>query len=46
MLKNTFFNKYGVDVKFEFETDTKEDNQDISTIIANAFAMFVEKQIS
>ena len=46
MLENTFFNKYGINVKFEFETDTKEDNQDISTIIANAFAKFVEKQIS
>ena len=44
-MENTFFNKYGIDVKFEFETDTKEDNQDISTIIANAFAKFVEKEI-
>lgn len=46
MLENTFFNKYGIDVKFEFETDTKEDNQDISTIIADSFAKFVEKEIS
>ncbi len=46
MFENTFLNKYGIDVKFEFGTDTKEDNQDISTIIANAFAKFVEKQIS
>lgn len=46
MLENTFFNKYGVYVKFEFETDTKENNQDISTIIADSFAKFVEKEIS
>jgi len=45
MLENTFFNKYGIDVKFEFDKDTKEDNPDISTIIANTFAKLVEKQI-
>lgn len=46
MLGNTFFDKYGIDVKFEFETDSKEDNRDVSTIIANSFAKFVEKEIS
>lgn len=46
MLKNIFFDKYGINVKFEFETDSKEDNVDVSTIIANSFAKFVEKEIS
>lgn len=46
MLENTFFDKYGINVKFEFETDSKEDNGDVSTIIANSFAKFVEKEIS
>lgn len=46
MLEKIFLNQYGVDVKFEFETDTKEDNEDISTIIADSFAKFVEKEIS
>lgn len=46
MLEKNFLNQYGIDVKFEFKTDTKEDDQDISTIIADSFAKFVEKEIS
>ena len=42
MVENTFFNKYGIDVKFEFEDDI----QDISTIIAEAFEKYVEKEIN
>ena len=46
MLEKFFLEQYGVDVKLEFETKEKENNQDISTIIAEAFDKFVEKEIS
>lgn len=45
MFENNFLNQYGVDVKFEFESNTKDDNQDVSVIIANAFEKFVARQI-
>jgi len=46
MNDNYYINKYGVKVQFEFNNNTKDDNQDISTIIANAFAKFVSKELN
>lgn len=46
MKDDYFVNKYGVKVQFEFSNNTEDDNQDISTIIANAFAKFVSREIN